>query len=84
MVSWASEIALAVHHLHERGMIHLNIGVHSVFICADGQAKLDALLAVLERDLQPRIGRQRLRRLHCRLLHGRESQASECRAIALF
>lgn len=40
VVSWASEIALAVHHLHERGMIHLNIGVHSVFICADGQAKL--------------------------------------------
>ena len=32
---------------------------------------------MLERDLQPRVGRQRLRRLHRGLLHGRESQYTD-------
>jgi len=35
-----NDIALAIHHLHSLGLLHLNVGINSVHICADGQAKL--------------------------------------------
>ena len=40
VLSWTNDIALAIHHLHGIGLLHLNVGVNAVHICADGQAKL--------------------------------------------
>ena len=40
VLAWVHDIALAVQHLHSIGLLHLNVGVNSVSICADGQAKL--------------------------------------------
>ena len=40
VLAWVNDIALAVRHLHGIGLLHLNVGVNSVNICADGQAKL--------------------------------------------
>jgi serine/threonine protein kinase len=40
VLAWTNDVALAIQHLHGIGLLHLNVGVNAVHICADGQAKL--------------------------------------------
>ena len=40
ILQWVAQLALALHHVHERGVLHRDLKTHNVFISAAGHVKL--------------------------------------------